>query len=151
MDGELPFWQRKALSEMTPLEWESLCDGCARCCLQKLEDIDTGELAYTAVVCRYLDQEKCQCTCYHQRKTLVPTCLALTTELLTPENLAWFPSTCAYRLLAENKPLYWWHPLISGDPESVYHAGVSVRYRVISEEQVHEDDLEDYIVDWPEF
>jgi uncharacterized protein len=145
-----PFWQNISLEEMSRPQWESLCDGCAKCCLIKLEDPDSGELAFTDVVCRYLNTNQCQCTCYVERKTLVPDCLVLTPDQLTPENLKWFPSTCAYRLLAENKPLPWWHPLISDDKESVYQAGTSVRYRVISETQVDEENIEQRIVTWPE-
>lgn len=126
-----PFWRRKGLTEMTVEEWESLCDGCGKCCLNKLEDIDTGELSYTNVACRLLDLGTCRCTRYAARSRLVPDCVTL-----TPENvgaLRWMPSTCAYRLIAEGKPLADWHPLISGDPDSVHRAGVSVRGRAISE------------------
>lgn len=133
---------------MTQQEWESLCDGCARCCLIKFMDDDTEEILHTDVVCRYLDQDQCQCTCYQSRQQKVPDCLVLTPDQLNLDNLKWFPSTCAYRLLAEGKPLAWWHPLVSGDPESVYHAAVSVRYRVISEDQV--DEIESRVVTWPE-
>jgi len=143
-----PFWQTKSLTEMTQIEWESLCDGCARCCLIKLMDDDTGEMLHTDVVCRYLDHDHCACTCYHTRQQKVPDCLVLTPDQLHTENLKWFPSTCAYRLLAEGKPLPWWHPLVSGDAETVYHAAASVRFRVISEDQV--DDLESRVVTWPE-
>lgn len=126
-----PFWRTTRLEEMSQAEWESLCDGCGKCCLNKLEDIDTGELAYTNVACRLLDLGTCRCTRYPDRSRLVPDCVTL-----TPENvgaLAWMPSTCAYRLLAEGRDLPDWHPLISGDPDSVHRAGISVRGRVISE------------------
>ena len=145
---EKPFWEEKTLDQLSQQEWESLCDGCARCCLLKLEDEETGELAFTDVVCRYLDSDRCQCTCYQKRKLLVPECLVLTPDQLATEDLSWFPHTCAYRLLSEGKTLPWWHPLVSGNPETVYEAGVSVRYRVISEALI--DDIETRIVTWPE-
>lgn len=144
-DTPTPFWKRKTLTEMTRKEWESLCDGCARCCLAKLEDEDTGEIAYTNVACRLLDHETCHCTKYAERSRFVPDCITL-----TPENvnlLHWMPSTCAYRLLAEGKDLPVWHPLVTGDPNSVHLAGISVRGRIISERRAI--DLEDYIVTWP--
>lgn len=145
-EAEIPFWKRKTLTEMTRPEWESLCDGCGRCCLLKLEDTDTGEIAYTDIACSLLDQDKCRCTDYPNRQKRVPDCVVLTAANVG--SLGWMPSTCAYRLLAEGKDLYWWHPLVSGDPESVYQAGVSVRYRVVSEDRG--DDPEDRIVSWPE-
>jgi len=141
-DAALPFWKRKAFAEMTRGEWESLCDGCARCCLAKLEDEDTGEIAYTNVACRLLDHETCRCTKYAERSRFVPDCVTL-----TPENvglLRWMPSTCAYRLLAEGKDLPDWHPLVSGHPDSVHWAGISVRGRIVCERKAI--DLEDYVV-----
>jgi len=144
-DTPTPFWKSKALTEMTREEWESLCDGCARCCLAKLEDEDTGEIVYTNVACRLLDHETCHCTKYAERSRFVPDCVAL-----TPRNvslLRWMPSTCAYRLLAEGKDLPAWHPLVSGNPDSVHWAGISVRGRIISERRAI--DLEDYVVTWP--
>jgi len=142
---EEPFWRRKAMADMTAEEWESLCDGCARCCLIKLEDVDTGELSFTDIACRELDHGTCRCTRYTTRSTLVPECLTVTPELA--RDATWLPSTCAYRLLAEGKDLYWWHPLVSGDPETVHLAAVSVRGRVVPEDRG--DDPEDRIVDWP--
>lgn len=141
----LPFWKTKALEEMTLVEWESLCDGCARCCLIKFQDEDSGEIFITRVVCRLLDLHRCRCTSYAQRTELVPTCLSLTPELV--RRLEWMPETCAYRLLAEGKDLRPWHPLVSGDPESVHRARISVRHYAISEAQVDADQLEDYIVE----
>ena len=141
-----PYWRTKTLDEMTREEWEALCDGCARCCLIKLEDADTGEIAYTDIACRLLDLGRCRCTRYRQRLRLVPDCVDL-----TPENvrkLGWLPSTCAYRLLAEGRDLAWWHPLVSGDPETVHEAGISVRDRAVSERRG--DDPEARIVTWPE-
>ena len=143
--NELPFWKRKTLEEMTREEWESLCDGCARCCLYKLEDEDTGEVYYTDVVCRLLDTDRCRCTAYTERKTLMPTCLTLTPELV--RKLTWMPQTCAYRLVAEGKDLAWWHPLVSGDPNTVHEAGISVRGRTIAESSVDIDNLDEYVSD----
>lgn len=140
-----PFWRTKPLADMTRPEWESLCDGCARCCLLKLEDEETGEISYTDVACRLLDLGKCRCKRYRWRKNLVSDCVALTPDLVT--ELVWLPSTCAYRLIAEGHDLYWWHPLVSGDPETVHQAGISVRGRVVPEDRCA--DPEDRIVDWP--
>lgn len=140
------FWETKSLAQMSTAEWESLCDGCAQCCLVKVEDVDTAAVHYTDVACRYLDCDQCRCTEYARRTTLVPECVEL-----TPENLAelsWMPPTCAYRLLSEGKPLPRWHPLISGDPNTVHAAGISVRERCISEEFVHPDDLQLRILAW---
>ncbi len=142
--ADTPFWKTKPLAEMSPAEWESLCDGCGRCCLHKLEDEDTGEIAQTNVACRLLDTQACRCTRYDERKRLVPDC-----QILTPDNvgaLRWMPRSCAYRLLAEGKELAWWHPLVSGDPDTVLRAGISVRGRVVSERDA--DDLFDHVVDW---
>ncbi len=144
---ERPFWQTKTMTEMTVAEWESLCDGCGRCCLIKLEDPDDGELAHTDVVCHLLDLETCRCSNYARRCEIVPDCVQL-----SPENIGelnFMPVSCAYRRLAEGRGLAWWHPLVSGDPESVHRAGVSVRGRAISETEVPDEDLEDHIVDWP--
>lgn len=143
-NGELPFWKLKSLGEMTRKEWESLCDGCGRCCLLKLEDVDTGHIDFTNVACRLLDLGSCQCTRYRERKRYVPDCVVLTADNV--EQISWMPATCAYRLISEGRDLYWWHPLVSGSPETVHNAGVSVRGRVISEKRA--GDLEDHIVDW---
>ena len=144
--AEDPFWRRKTLAEMTRGEWESLCDGCAKCCLDKLQDDDTGEISYTEVACRLLDLGTCRCTDYANRKRFVPDCVILTPR--TVARLTWLPSTCAYRLISEGKDLEWWHPLVSGDPETVHRAGVSVRGRAVPETVA--GDLEDHIVHWPE-
>jgi uncharacterized protein len=145
---EIPFWRRKTLAQMTRAEWESLCDGCGRCCLNKLEDEDTGRIHFTDVGCRLLNGETCRCRDYEHRLDEVSDCLQL-----TPENVAgltWLPPTCGYRLIAQGRDLYWWHPLVSGDPETVHIAGVSVRGRVSAYEQdVPDDQLEDHLVDWP--
>lgn len=131
---------------MSTEEWESLCDHCAKCCLIKLEDEDSGDLYYTNIVCRLLDMENCHCKEYQRRAALVPDCVDLKQEQdLTALNF--LPATCAYRLLAENKDLPQWHPLVSGEPESVFKAGHSVRGRVFTEFDNLE--LEDHIVEWP--
>ena len=143
-----PFWETKSFSEMTHQEWESLCDGCARCCLIKLEDEDDGSIHYTNVVCDLLDQENCRCTAYETRSKLVPECVVVTPEVL--DQLHWMPSTCAYRLLWEGKPLPDWHPLVSGDENSVHLAGISVRGRVYKQREIDVEHLQQYIVSWPE-
>jgi len=143
--GKQPFWREKSLNQMTAEEWESLCDGCAKCCLEKLENSDTGEISYTNVGCGLLDVNKCRCTKYAERKRYMPDC-----ERLTPSNIAflkWMPSTCAYKLLSEGKDLPDWHPLVSGNPDSVYEAGISIRGRAVAAEDA--GDLEDHIVQWP--
>jgi uncharacterized cysteine cluster protein YcgN (CxxCxxCC family) len=140
------FWSKKALADMTTEEWELVCDGCARCCVCKLEDADTGLVHYTDVSCRFLDTDTCRCTDYSQRTRNVPDCVKLEPGNLS--ELAWMPDTCAYRLLHEGKPLESWHPLVSGDPDSVHEAGVSIRGRTVSEEFVHEDDLRERVIHW---
>ena len=141
------FWQVKSLSEMNQQEWESLCDGCAKCCLHKLEDEDTGDVYYTKVVCRYMDED-CRCAEYQRRNELVPNCVWLRPEDV--EDFHWLPSTCAYRLISEGKPLESWHPLISGSPDTVHSAGVSIKGRALSEEYVHPDGMEEHIITWVE-
>ncbi len=138
------FWRKKPLEALSSTEWEALCDGCGRCCLLKLEDDDTEALYFTRVACRLLDIGACCCTAYADRHTLVPDCVALTPDLV--EQLAWLPETCAYRLVANGADLAWWHPLISGDPQTVHDAGISVRSFAISENKVDEDDVERFII-----
>jgi uncharacterized cysteine cluster protein YcgN (CxxCxxCC family) len=156
MNEELPFWRRKRLSEMTEGEWESLCDGCGRCCLVKLEEEpgdgepepENPNIYFTDVGCRLLEAESCRCRDYPNRDAKVPDCVRLTAEVVS--EIGWLPPTCAYRRLAEGKDLAWWHPLVSGDPETVHIAGVSVRGRVhVNEDEVAKDDLEDHVVGWP--
>ena len=130
-----------------PAEWEALCDGCARCCLHKLEDVDTGLLYYTNVACRLLDDATCLCSNYRDRHQYVKECIVLTPENIT-DHLYWLPQTCAYRLVYQGEELFDWHPLISGKPDSVRAAGISVRDKVISEEYVHPDELEEHLVNW---
>ncbi|MEM7695017.1 MAG: YcgN family cysteine cluster protein [Pseudomonadota bacterium] len=141
-----PFWTRNSLEEMSPEEWEALCDGCGRCCLNKLEDADTGEIAHTNVACALFDAGTCRCKDYARRTETIPDCVQLTPEDV--RTLPWLPATCAYRLLAEGEPLRWWHPLVSGDAQTVHLAGVSVRGRTVSEEDVAVEDYERFIVDW---
>jgi len=138
------FWETKKLSEMSSAEWESLCDGCAKCCLNKLEDEDTEEIFFTSVACDLIDLETCRCTKYHERTVLVPECINLTQHDFSDYN--WLPSTCAYKLLSDGKPLPSWHPLISGTQESVFEVGAAIRSFAIKESQV--DDLEDHIIEW---
>jgi len=131
---------------MTPQEWESLCDGCARCCLLKLEYADTKEMDYTGIVCRYYDEKTATCSCYTERSVKVPTCVHL-----DPDNIRtvyFMPKTCAYRLIAEGKDLPWWHHLVSGSRETVHRAGVSIRGKVLHEDYVHPDDWERHIINW---
>ena len=143
----MAFWEEKTLEEMTDVEWESLCDGCGRCCLMKLEDEDTGDIYVSDVRCQLLDGESCKCSDYPNRLKLVPDCIKL-----TPENvrtIEWIPRTCAYRRIAEGKGLAWWHPLVSGDPETVMAVGVSVRGRTVPEQSIKPGAWEEHVADWP--
>ena len=141
----LPFWKQKSLDQLTPDEWESLCDGCGKCCLHKLEEEDTGRIYHTDVACSLLDIGKCRCSNYTDRMLLVPDCKQLTAKNIS--EISWLPKTCAYKLIDEGKDLYWWHPLISGNSETVHSAGISIRNRAITEQVA--DELEDHIVEWP--
>ena len=140
----LPFWRLQPLEACSSEEWESLCDGCAKCCLQRFEDIDTREIHFTNVSCRYLIEEECRCSDYPNRSTNVPDCVSVTLEIL--EDPYWLPSTCAYRLLAEGQELPDWHPLVSGDRDSVFNSGHAVCGKVINELEV--DNPEHYLIDW---
>ncbi len=144
----MTFWQDKTLSEMDEEEWELLCDGCGRCCMIKIENADSGELHYTSLTCHLLDLDTCRCTRYPERHELVPDCVELTTN--TAEQFAWLPTTCAYRRLAQGQPLLWWHPLVSGDPQTVHDAGISVLGKTLPADSVHEDEYEDHIIRWIE-
>ena len=146
--AEIPFWRSKTLGQMTQSEWESLCDGCGRCCLNKLEEDGSDRIFYTDVGCKLLDGESCRCKDYANRTALVSDCVQLTARNINRIN--WLPPTCGYRLVAQGRDLYWWHPLVSGDPDSVHAAGISVRGKVgASEATVPDEKLEDYIVSWP--
>ncbi len=142
------WWNSKPLAELRPEEWESLCDGCAKCCLHKLEDEDSAEVFYTKVRCRYLDEEVCRCSDYANRSVLVPNCIQL--ERSNVHALDWLPRSCAYRLRAHNQPLPEWHPLVSGNKMSVHEAGISIRGRAISDEYVHPDGYDEHIISWVE-
>jgi uncharacterized protein len=138
-----PFWETTPLDKMTRAEWESLCDGCGKCCIHKLEDDETGELYPTNVACKLLDRRTGLCRDYRRRHAYVPECVRLTPAKL--RQLDWLPTTCAYRLIDEGKPLPAWHYLVSGDRETVHAAGISVRGWTVSEDDV--GDLENHIVD----
>lgn len=144
MSAAKPFWESKTLKQMTKQEWESLCDGCARCCLHKLEDEDTEDVYYTDIHCRYLDKNDCSCTVYQTRNDKVPECIWLTPE--QAHSFHWLPDTCAYRLVAEGKPLYDWHPLISGDPNSVHKAEISLQGKGIPDDKIPEEEWQSRII-----
>lgn len=142
------WWQDKPLAELSPEQWEALCDGCAKCCLHKLEDEDDGQVFYTRVRCRYLDEKSCRCSDYSNRSVLVPNCIQLAPDSV--HDLDWLPSTCAYRLRARGEQLADWHPLVSGSADSVHRAGISIRGRSLSDEFVHPDGFDEHIVHWVE-
>ncbi len=143
MPDSNPFWKTKTLAELTPAEWEALCDGCGWCCLFKLEDEDTREVFYTQVACRLLDLKTCRCLDYDNRLRVVPTCIQINAENIP--QLSWLPETCAYRRLAAGKDIPVWHPLLTGSRLAMHQAGASVLGKVISEYGVDLEDLEDYI------
>jgi uncharacterized cysteine cluster protein YcgN (CxxCxxCC family) len=143
---EKPFWEQKSLRAMTREEWESLCDGCGRCCLNKFID-GKGRAYFTDVACRLLDGASCRCKDYRNRSKQVKSCVTLTPRNLP--SIRWLPNTCAYRLIAEGKKLQWWHPLISGDSETVHSAGISVRDQVVSESGLSDEEIENRIRRWP--
>jgi uncharacterized protein len=145
MAASAPFWKSKTLEQMTREEWESLCDGCGRCCLHKLRDADTEAVSFTNVACHLLDLGSCRCRDYEHRSRRVVDCVTLTPA--TVRQVDWLPPSCAYRRIAEGKGLAWWHPLVSGDPDTVHQAGISVRGRAIGERCA--GPLEQHIVDWP--
>ena len=139
-----PFWRTKSLEEMSASEWESLCDGCARCCLVKLEDEDSGEVHLTRLTCRMLDVGSCRCSDYNNRFAKMPDCISIDPDKV--RQIDWLPKTCAYRLVGEGHDLYWWHPLVSGDPQTVHQAGISVRGWAISEEKAKPGAMHKYII-----
>lgn len=140
----MSFWQTKKLVDMTEQEWEALCDGCGKCCLNKLENADSGAIYLTNAACDLIDLTTCRCSRYPQRTEYVPGCLDL--KKAGPAAFEWLPTTCAYRLLAFGESLPDWHPLVSGDPSSVEKAGMSIKHFAIKESEV--EDLEDHIIDW---
>ena len=139
-----PFWRSKTLAEMTRQEWESLCDGCGRCCLNKLQEEGSDKTYFTDVACKLLDCKTARCKDYKHRQKKVKDCVRLTPKSV--RRIVWLPPTCAYRLVADGRDLYWWHPLVSGDPETVHTAGISVRGRVVSEDEAGA--YEHHVVDW---
>ena len=148
MAAQEVFWLTTALGDMSETQWESLCDGCAKCCLVKLEDEDSGDVAYTNVVCQYMDDQTCECTEYQRRNELVPHCVWLKPEMV--EEFFWLPETCAYRLVHEGKDLPYWHYLKSGSRATIHEIGESVRGKVLNESHIPEDDLQEYVVHWVE-
>lgn len=142
------FWERKKMAQMSQKEWEALCDGCGKCCLNKLEDEDSGEVALTNIACRLLDDSTCRCAQYDIRHQFVPECIVMSPGNIE-EHLYWMPQTCAYRLVHEGRPLETWHPLISGTPETVHSAGVSVKNKTVPEFEVDDEDWEEHIIEEP--
>jgi len=147
MTKKKPFWKTRKMEDMTRREWESLCDGCGRCCLHKLEHEDTRKIEFTSVACKLLNTESCRCSDYKNRQSKVPDCINLTIDLMPEMNC--LPPTCAYVLIYKGKDLYWWHPLVSGDKNSVHEAGISVRGKVESEDGLTARQIARRIVAWP--
>ncbi len=139
-----PFWRAKTLEQMSQDEWESLCDGCGRCCLLKIEDDDDGEIYLTRLSCRLLNTDSCRCNDYENRHTRVPDCLSISAKKV--RELPWLPQSCAYRRVAEGRDLAWWHPLVSGDWQTVHAAGVSVRGWARNEDSIGDEGLDRFII-----
>lgn len=139
-----PFWKRKTLDQLDQAEWESLCDGCGLCCLQKLEDEDDGSVYYTRIACKLLDLKTCRCTNYEKRRDFVPDCIQLTPA--QADEFRWLPPTCAYRLVSEGNDLLSWHHLVSGDPQAVHDAGISQSGKMLAEHAVAEEDWEEHLI-----
>lgn len=148
MSESPPFWETKTLDQMNKEEWESLCDGCGRCCLQKIQSEDEHLVRYTRVACRLLDVQTCQCTNYWRRKSLVPECITLDSKALN--DIDWLPSSCAYVRIKEKRGLAWWHPLVSGSSQTIHEAGISVSGRAVSESYIHPDDILSLIIEFDE-
>ena len=142
--ADAPFWKTKTLEQMTRDEWESLCDGCARCCMVKLEDEDTGDIHLTRLACSMLVVKTCRCSNYPERFSLMPDCIDVTVEKV--RELKWLPASCGYRRVNEGRDLAWWHPLVSGTPETVHQAGISVRGVAMSEKRVKVENYMKYII-----
>ena len=143
-NSDVPFWEHKTLEEMTRSEWESLCDGCGRCCLVKLQDEDTDEIHLTRLSCRLLDVGSCRCRDYANRHVQVPDCIAIDPEKV--RSLDWLPASCGYRRVEEGRGLEWWHPLVSGSPDTVHEAGISVRSWALSEARIKPESIHRYII-----
>lgn len=146
ISSELPFWKTKSFTEMSAEEWESLCDGCGRCCLMKYIEDGSEKVFYTNVACGLLDCDSCRCKSYQDRASIMLDCFTITPENIEKSN--WLPSSCAYRMLYHKQNLDWWHPLVSGDNSTVHKASMSVRHRAISETELVCKEYEDYIIDW---
>ena len=146
MADRINFWEEKSLDELSDQEWESLCDGCGRCCLQKLEDEDSGDIRYTKVACELLDGKTCRCVDYLHRFQRVSDCLSV--RPLTAQKISWLPKSCAYRRLAEGRNLAPWHPLISGDPDTVRQAGISVAGYSVPESEVPLAEYHQHVINW---
>ena len=148
-DGLRPgFWRDTPMNKLSQKEWEALCDGCGKCCLNKLEDEETGEVALTRLACRLLDDSTCRCSQYPIRHQFVPECIVMTPANIA-DHLYWLPQTCAYRLVYEGRDLFDWHPLISGSADTVHAAGVSMQHRTVPEFEVADEDWEDHIIEEP--
>jgi len=139
------FWEEKSLAEMSDEEWESLCDGCGRCCVWKFEDEDSAEILYTDIRCHLFDDASCRCSDYQQRTQRVPDCMDI--RNFTDQQYGWLPDTCAYRLRHKGKPLFDWHYLICGDKDAVHHADISLRNKTVCGDDFNEEDILFHIID----